>query len=168
MKKYFLLAIALTAFANTAHAYNNTPGTDPKNGSAEVEYRQVVKHSVAGESAAVSKGHVLFYSSALDGYTVSRIGGTAVIDHNRAVCIASEDIASGDTGYNLCATRGFVDYLKYDATLPITAFNNLCVNYEGIAVACAASYGASRNTGIMALESKASGTGTMKAIINLR
>ncbi len=167
MKKYFLLAFAL-AFATTANAYNTVPGTDPKNGSDEVEYRQVVKTAVAGESSSVSRGHILSYASAGDGYSVGRVGDAGVAHHNRIACVAAEDIATGDVGYNLCVTKGFVSYLKYDASLPITQFNNLCVNAEGIAVACAVSYGATRNTGIMALETKASGTGTMKAMINLR
>lgn len=168
MKKYFLLALAL-AFATTANAYNTTPGTDPKNGSPEVEYRQVMKTAVTGESSSLSKGHILSYASAADGYSVGRVGDAGVAHHNRVACIAAEDVATGDVGYNLCVTKGYVDYLKYDATLPITAFHNLCVNAEGIAVACAASYGATRNTGIMSLETKASGTGsTLKAIINLR
>lgn len=169
MKKLFLLlALTLSLGAVDAHAYSSNAGSDPKNGTADIETKQVVKHTVTGESAAISKGHVLFYSSAADGYTVSRIGGSVTgADHNRIVCVAADAIATGDYNYHDCVVRGYVDYLKYDATLPITAFNNLCVNYEGIAVACAASYGATRNTGIMALESKASGTGTMKAIISL-
>lgn len=171
MKKNFalLLALAAVSFASVdAHAYSSNVSSDPKNGTYDIETKQVVKHTVTGESAAVSKGHVLFYSSALDGYTVSRIGGTGATDHNRIACVAQDAIATGDYNYHDCVTRGFVDYLKYDATLPITAFNYLCVNYEGVAVACAASYGATRNTGIMALESKASGTGSMKAIVQLK
>lgn len=172
MKKNFAFLTLIGALALgslNAHAYSSNAGADPKNGTPDMETKQVVKHTVAGESAAISKGHILSYASALDGYTVSRVGNSGVgADQNRAVCVAYEAIATGDFGYHDCVTKGFVDFLKYDATLPITAFHNLCVNTEGVAVACAASGGATRNTGIMALESKASGTGTMKAIINLR
>lgn len=169
MKCSFLLALAL-AFATNAHAYSTTPGVDPKNGSPDVETKQIVKTAVAGESASISKGHVLSYASAADGYSVSRIGQSNLVgsDQNRIACVAAEDVATGDTAYELCVTKGFVDFLKYDATLPITVFNSLCVNYEGVAVACPAAGSATRNTGIIALETKASGTGTMKAMIQLK
>jgi hypothetical protein len=162
------LALALAFATQTAHAYSSVPGVDPKNGSDDVETKQVMKTAVAGESSSVSKGNILSYASAADGYSVSRISSGGASDHNRIACIAKEDIATGDVGYRRCVVKGFINYLKYDATLPITVFNTLCVNAEGVAVACAASYGATRNTGIIALETKASGTGTMKAMIQLR
>jgi hypothetical protein len=177
MKISMILAVAILAMpfaaeltSHQAFAYSSNTGPDPDaGGEGELETRVMRKTTVGGESSSVSRGHILSYASAADGYTMTRIGDTSGAGQNRVACIAKDDIATGDVAYHRCVTKGYVDFLKYDASLPITAFHNLCVSVEGIATACPASYGATRNTGIMSLETKASGTGsTLKAIINLR
>lgn len=170
MKKYLVLIGALALFSANAFAYSSAVGPDPDaGGEGEMETRVFRKTTVDGESSSLSRGHILSYASAADGYTMTRIGDTAGAGQNRVACINVDTVATGDVAYHRCVSKGFVAFLKYDATLPITAFHNLCVNVEGIATACPASYGATRNTGIMSLETKASGTGSdLKAIINLR
>lgn len=180
MKKVILSVLALAVMATPAHAYNSPAGADPKNGNYDVEYKYVVKSAVAGESGAVAKGDILTYASAYDGYSVTKMGGGASSAQQRAVaCVAAEAIASGDVGYHRCVSRGYVDYVKYDGTIPIIALEPVCVNAQAAAEGCtlgAMASGAAGLSGtataaggrIVPLQSKASGTGTsLKAIINI-
>lgn len=183
MKKVTFSVIALALLVCSAvvsYAYNSPVGTDPKNGNFDVEYKYIVKSAVAGESSSIAKGDVLLYASALDGYTVVRVGGAnTVAAQNKVACVAAEDIATGDTGYHRCVSRGYVDFLKYDATIPFTAFNAVCVNAEGVVEGCVSgNLGPDGNTlegsataalgRIITMQTKASGTGAnLKAIINI-
>lgn len=180
MKKFVLVALALAFAATQAKAYNSPVGPDPKNGEANVEYKYVVKSDVSGESAAVSRGQVLFYASAADGYTVTNMGqaNTSSDSQHRVACVAAEDIATGDSAYRRCVTRGFVNYLRYDAgAAAITALRPVCGNAAGSVSACGiADASGTSLTGsataalgkIVPLETKSSGVGTnLKAIINI-
>jgi hypothetical protein len=179
-----LSLLALLAFASAdAFAYSSNTGADPINESPDVEAKVVVKSAASGVSHAVSKGHILSYSAAADGYTVTRIGENSVRGTNQIACIADRDIATANSGSVRranCLTKGFVNFLRYDATTAITAGAKLCSNTTGVAVVCAAcdslggandcKFGsATANSGIISLESKASGTGSdLKAIVNLK
>ena len=180
MKKLILGAIALFALSTQAFAYSSAVGSDPKNGEGNVEYKYVVKSAIAGESAAVSKGQVLFYASAYDGYTVTNMGqsNTSADSQHAIACIAADAIATGDTGYRRCVTRGYVDYLYYDANAAaITQFRPVCGNNAGSVSGCGLAVTSAQNlTGsataalgkIVPLQTKASGVGNdLKAIINI-
>lgn len=174
-----LVAVALMA-ATTAHAYNSPVGADPKNSNFNVEYKQIVKSAVAGESGAIAKGDILTYASAYDGYSVTKMGGGASVAQQKAIaCVATDAIATGDTNYHLCATRGYIDYAKYDATIPFTAFGNVCVNAQGVLEGCTVAVQANGAAGlsgtatangnrIIPLQTKSSGTGSnLKVILNI-
>lgn len=169
MKNVFLSVVMLALGAN-AFGYSSPAGVDPKNGTFDQEFKAVVKSAVNGESASVTQGHVLSHAAVVDGYTVTRIAGGAignVLAQAKVMCIAAEDVATGDVGYAKCLTKGFVDFLKYDATVAIVAFSKLCANTEGVAVACTGTE--ATQSGITALEAKASGTGSnLKAMVDLR
>lgn len=180
MKKLLLSAIAFAALATTAYGYNSPVASDPKNDNFNVEYKYVMKSAVAGESGAIAKGDVLTYASAYDGYSVTKMGGGASVPQQMALaCVAAEDIATGDTGYHRCVTRGYINYLKYDATIPFARYGNVCVNSNGVVEGCAVAKVAVGVDGlsgtataalgrIVPLETKTSGTGsTLKAIINI-
>lgn len=181
--KFLSLALVLALTSVNAHAYSSNAGADPINQSPDVESKVVVKSAASGVSSSVSVGHILSYSTAADGYTVTRIGENSVRGTNQLACIADRAIATASSGSvrrTTCLTKGFVDFLRYDATSAITAGAKLCSNGEGVAVVCAAcdslggandcKFGsATANSGIISLESKASGTGTnLKAIVNLK
>lgn len=181
MKKVIFSVAALALFVCSAavtYAYNSPVGSDPKNSNFDVEYKYVVKSAVAGESSSIAKGDVLLYASALDGYTVVRVGGgNNVAAQHKVACVAAEDIATGDLGYHRCVTRGYIDYLKYNATIPFTAFNPVCVNAEGVVEGCTLAVTDAQNLSgtataaggrIIPMQTKSSGTGSnLKAIINI-
>lgn len=182
MKKMILTLLMGLTLSGMAHAYSSNVGADPVNESPDVETKAIKKavtDGVDGEASSISVGHILSYASALDGYTVTRIGANTPFGVNKVACIADRAIATSDKGYFTCITKGFVS-VKYDATTAITAGMKLCPNGEGVAVVCAgtstdpssdlslAKGSATANSGIIALETKASGTGTMKAIVNLK
>jgi len=116
----------------------------------------------------------------VDGYTVTAVGENSVIGANKIACIAEKVIATGNTSQFRCITKGYVPFLRYDATNAISVGEKLCANAGGEAVQCAAcdtaggtndcQFGvATSNSGIISLESKASGTGTnLKALINVK
>ncbi len=179
MKKLILTLLVGMSLSGLAEAYSSNVGADPVNASPDIETKAVKKSVEAGQSASVSVGHILSYSSANDGYSVTRIGANTPIGTNRNACVADRAIATGNTGYVTCITKGLVN-VKYDATVAIVAGMKLCSDTEGVGVVCAGSSTdpssplsltkgqATANSGIIALESAASGTGTMKAIINLK
>jgi hypothetical protein len=181
MKKLMFSVVALGAIITTlAHGYNSPVASDPKNENFNVEYKYIVKSAVAGESGAIAKGDVLTYASAYDGYTVTKMGGGASVAQQLALaCVAAEDIATGDSGYHRCVTRGYINYVKYNATIPFSAFGNVCVNSNGVVEGCTGAKVAVGVDGvsgtataalgrIIPLQTKSSGTGSdLKAIINI-
>lgn len=179
MKNVILTLILGLTMSSLAHAYSANVGADPINDNPDIETKVVRKSRVSGESSSVSIGHILSYAAALDGYTVTRIGANTPFGTNKIACVADRAIASDNTVYSTCVTKGFVN-VKYDATTAITAGMKLCSNGEGVAVVCAGfsndassdtaphKGSASANSGIIALETAASGTGTMKALVNLK
>lgn len=162
--KFLVLLTVFLASAN-ALAYVSSQGNDPNLGSYDYEYKSAVKSETALYSDAISKGHALYYSeSELTGlYKVSRyysgdaMGAAAAVN---SACIAGRAVATGDTAAFPCVTRGYVDYAYYDATNPITSGAYLCIGtaatVKGKLIAC----GASVTSKIIALEAKASGSGS--------
>lgn len=168
MEKLIVLALAVFLSAN-AFGYSTPVGSDPIQGTHDQEFKQIVKSTVSGESSSITRGNVLSYAAVVDGYTVTRIGAaaTSVTGQALVACIAARDVATGNVNYVPCVTKGFVDFLKYDATVAIVAGAKLCTNTEGVAVAC--NNPAASASSIIALEAKASGTGSnLKAMVNLR
>ena len=177
-----LVVILALLFTGNAYAYVSG-AVDPTTGEGEKEYRVVKKSETAGVSDAVSKGHILSLDTANnnDGYTVTRVGANNVVGAALNVCVASSNIATGNTALVRCVSRGYVDYLRYDATTAISVGQKLCANASGVAVACTACatgsgtgtdcrFGtATSNSIIVSLEAKASGTGSnLKAVIKSR
>ncbi len=185
MKNSLILALGLLLAAphfleTPAHAYSSNVGTDPKEsdggtgnaGYGDLETKTIVKSAVAGESASIAARRVLAYAqTADDGYTVTRMVTRSAVGFRRLACVSLDDIASGDTSYHRCITKGFVR-LKYDAsTFPIEDGVAACVNQEGIVTGCNLSVAgeATANTRIVPLEAKTSGTGDyLRAMINLQ
>lgn len=169
MKSLILLAV-LGLFSADAFGYSSNVGADPINDSPDIETKVVVKTTAAGYSDAVGKGEVLKYmDSGSLGYIVTRVTEFAgAPDAKLIACVSDRAIATANGAVpqrSTCITKGYVDFLKYDASTAIAVGDMLCGNSVGAAVKCAAS----QNSGIIALESKASGTGSnLKAIINLQ
>lgn len=162
--KYFILALALI-LPIQAQAYVSASGNDPRVGGYDVESKSVLKSEVATYSDAISQGHALFYADTeLTGaYVVSRYySGTynTAAANNLSACIAQRDVATGDVSIFGCATKGYVNYARYDATLAIGVGDFLCIGnaatVKGVLVACAANI----RSPFVALEAKASGTGS--------
>lgn len=182
MKKFLILGLVLTAALTMEHraeAYSSAVGVDPKNddpaalgrtGYGDYETKAVVKSAASGVSDAVSPRLVLAYTSAADGYTVTKAVTRSLAGHNMLACVSTDEIPTGDTSYHRCITKGFVR-LKYDASVnPVIAGIAACVNTEGEVTGCGTSNGeATFDTGIIPLESKSSGTGEyLKAMVNLK
>lgn len=175
-----LLVLAVPVFTEKAQAYSSNVGADPKEsdggnpntGYGDLETKVVVKSQTAGESASILARRVLAYGqTADDGYTVTRMVTRSNVGFRRLACVSVDEIATGDTSYHRCITKGFVR-LQWDATsFPIEDGIPACVNQEGIVTGC--NYGsateATANSGIIPLEAKTGGTGLyLKAMINLR
>lgn len=185
MKKYLILALGLTLLASTieaerAEAYSSAVGVDPKNeedpmnghgnsGYGDYETKAIVKSATAGKSEALVRGLIVAYSSEADGYTVTRAVTRTVPGQRQLTCMTTDAVATGDTGYHACITRGFVR-VKFDATsYPITVGVPACVDVSGVVTGCNTVAEATINTGIIPLESKASGTGDyLRAVLDLR
>ena len=58
-----LLLAAALLLSTDAHAYSSAAGSDPQRGTAEKMTRQVIKSTTAGYSDAVSRGHILSFST---------------------------------------------------------------------------------------------------------
>ena len=168
MKYNFLtLAVALVLSAS-ALAYQPGGVGDPNTGFRDAETKTVVKvDSVTGYDDAVSRGHGLFYEDGAGGlaglYQVSRkYSGTynTALASKVQACIAARDVATGDLGGFPCVTGGYVDYALYDATIAITKGDYLCVSNLASALGRFVSCGSGVTSGFIALESKASGTGS--------
>lgn len=185
MRNLILIA-GLTLFAistlhvEKAEAYSSAVGVDPKDnedlngngngGYGDYETKAFVKSATSGESGAVSRGQMLSFGSEDDGYTLTR-SKTRTIPNQRLVsCMAIDSVATGDKGYHRCITRGFVR-VKYDASsFPIVEGVQACVDASGIVTGCNNANGeATVNTGIIPLESRASGTGNyLRAVLHLK
>jgi len=164
MKKYLVILVAALV-STSAFAYVSPQGTDPNLGNYESEYKSAVKSETASYSDAISKGHGLYYD--LNSYTglykVSRYStatanaATGVLFH---ACIAGRAVATGDVAAFPCVVRGYVDYARYDATSPIAIGGYLCIGTaatnKGVLIGCDSGV----TSGIVSLETKASGTGS--------
>lgn len=179
MKKFLILAMGLTLLAGNvekAHAYSSNTGADPIQddpgqgftGYGDLETKVYRKSATAGKSASLVARRVLAYSSEADGYTLTRMVTRTPAGLRQLACVSMDTVATGDTAYHRCITKGYVR-LQYDGTTyPIEAGVNACVNAEGIVTGCALSAEATVETGIVPLESKSGLGNYLKAIVNLR
>lgn len=185
MKKFLILFLGLallspTVITQKAEAYSSGTGVDPKNddpgygrtGLGDYETKVYVKSATAGASDAITAGNVLLYDeTADDGYTLTRVGTSNSYGHqSKTACVALDDVATGDTAYHRCITKGFVR-VQYDATtFPIEDGRQACVNTEGEVRGCDLSKPeATANTGIIPLEAKSSGAGLyLRAMVNMK
>lgn len=182
MKKSLILALGLSLFAITiaerAEAYSSAVGVDPKNddpgygntGYGDLETKAIVKSATSGQSASITARRVLALGSEDDGYTVTRQVTRTIPGQRLLTCVSIDTIATGDTAYHRCITKGFVR-LKYNAaTYPIFEGVPACVDIEGVVTGCSTSNGeATVDTGIIPLEAKSGGSGEyLRAIVNLK
>lgn len=183
--KFLILAAGLFALSALhtpeARAYSSAVGVDPDkagigNGEAgpfahDVETKAIKKSATAGKSEALISGLVLAYSSEADGYTVTRAVTQSHAGQQQLACAVFDEVNTGDSGYHRCITKGFAR-VRYNAAapFPIEAGRFACVNASGVVRGCSLSEPeATADTGIIPLESKASGTGTdLKVMLNLR
>lgn len=196
MNKIIALALLITSLcvSGNAFAYSSNVGADPVNDAHDVEYRVYKKSTTAGFSDAIVRGDLLSYSTQsgeVDGYTMTKVGENTALDTNLVACVALDSVATGDLAYHRCQTKGFVDFLKWDATTAIVAGQKLCplsgigysgtAGFEGRAGTCAACQigvdadnncrldSATTNSAIISLEAKGADSGSnLKAILNLR
>jgi hypothetical protein len=184
MKKFYSIAVLTlvgTLIGVHALAYNSPVGTDPKNENFNQETIQAVKSASSGVSDAIVAGDVLSFSSASDGYTVTRVGAATVLGNRLIACVALQDVATGNTGYFPCVTRGFVQKLNFNASTAIEVGDKLCTNTSGQAVICTACSATvpgangceqgqgTEDSGIVALEARSAGSGYgIKAYINTK
>lgn len=183
--KISILVLGLIFWAGNAFGFVSG-AADPAKSSPDVMYRHYVKSETAGVSDAVSKGDILSLDVANnnDGGTLTRVGANTTVGAAKVACIAANAVATGNVQNNRCVTRGYVDYLSYDASaVAIAIGSKLCSNAVGAAVVCAActptedgngdndcKFGnATESSGITSLEAKSSGTGSdLKVIVNIR
>lgn len=175
------LAFAIPAMlADKAEAYSSAVGVDPKNNDAlngngdggygDYETKAVVKSIASTFSGAVSKGLMLTYGSEADGYTVTRSAARTIPNQRLIACMALDSIATGDTSYHRCLTKGFARVRYNAASYPIVAGVHACVDANGIVTGCDNANGeATTNTGIIPLESRSSGSGNyLRVMLNLK
>jgi hypothetical protein len=186
MKKSLILALGLSLFAATAFhvekaaAYSSNVGADPKNddpgfgntGYGDLETKVFVKSATRGKSASISPRRVLAYSSEADGYTLTRQVTQTGAGQGMLACVSMGDVASGDTGYHRCITKGFVR-LKYNgATYAIAAGVKACVDQEGVVRGCKKdgtdNVESTANTGIIPLEAKTDAGEYLRAVVNFQ
>lgn len=183
----FLLAglVILTApFAiEKANAYSSAVGVDPDhsgygngqadNLSGDVETKTIKKSAVAGSSEALIAGLVVGYDqTGDDGYTVTRAVSQAAtgIAQKRLACVTVDVVATNDTSYHRCISKGFAR-VRYNAdTFAIEDGRNACVNASGVVRGCnLGAPEATMNTGVVPLEAKTQGTGTdLRVLIDLK
>lgn len=185
MKNILILALGL-ALSASAFAYEgNTP--DPKNGQGDIETKLFVKSAAAGFSDNISKGQMLAYgvqTGENDGYTMTHIIGQTVPGQNEVSCLSLDDVATGDTGYHLCQTKGFVgDGTNIPASLfaawsnttnqLLEAGRHACVSTTGQIRGCAIT-GAEATVDIMIIPLSltnavgSSGTKGLQVVLNLQ
>lgn len=193
-----LIALLLTigfCFSGNAFAYSSNTGADPVNGSPNVETKVYKKSTTAGFSNAIARGDLLSLSTQtneVDGYTMTRVGENTSNDTNLVSCVALDTVATGDLAYHVCQTKGFVDFLRWDASAAaIVAGQKLCplsgvqysgtAGFEGRAGTCAACTisasadnncrlgSATQNSSIISLEAHGGDSGAnLKAILDLK
>lgn len=168
MKKFLFIA-CLALVSGKAHAYLTLAGADPS-ANPDKEYKAAQKSTTAGVSDAIgAAGELLSYdyaNNAAGGYIVSRVGGGVQNPEGSTLIagVATKAVATGDTGYFLIQTRGYAT-VKYDATDAITRGLPVCANSVGAAIRCAGQVASASK--VIALETKASGTGTdLKVIVS--
>lgn len=191
MKNKFLIlaGLALLAFPLTkANAYSSAAGADPDHSSSggqdtnnnglatnlqgDVETKAIKKSAVAGSSEALISGLVVAYdTTGDDGYTVTRAVAQTIVGQKRLSCVTTDDVATGDTTYHRCITKGFVR-VRYNGSVagkPIEEGRNACVDASGVVRGCyLAAAEATANTGIIPLESKTDSGTDLKVMINLQ
>ena len=183
-KSLWILGLALLVplvNMEQAKAYSSAVGVDPfqsdngtgNAGLGDYETKQIVKSSTASASEAlVARLIVAYDTTAVDGYTVTRAVTQTVPGQQLLACITTDAVATSDTTYHRCITKGFAR-VKYDAATPIEIGRPVCANAGGIARGCILggpnAAEATANTGIISLESKASGTGDyLRVLVNLK
>lgn len=185
MKKFLFLGLGLALLGapfitKEAHSYSSAVGVDPDatdegNGEADqfqhdVETKAVKKSATAGQSEALVKGLIVAYSTANDGYTVTRAVTQSHAGMQRLACAVTDSVATGDTAYHRCITKGFAR-VRYNAgTYAIESGRHACVDAAGVVRGCwLAAAEATANTGIIPLESKTGGDGTdLKVMLQLK
>ncbi len=180
MKTKFLILAGLALLAGSltpdrAHAYSSPTGVDPRNSEGnlggDIETKQTVKSAVAGSSEALIAGLVVAYDgTADDGYTVTRAVAQTVVGQNRLACVTVDTVATGDTNYHRCITKGFARVRYRASTYAIEDGRPACVDADGYVRGCWLSAAeATANTGIIPLEAKSSADGSdLKVMINLQ
>jgi len=157
MKKILALVLGSLLASTSAYAYTSSAGK-PDASSPVQEYRVVKKSAIAGFSDAISKGDVLVYTAAGDGYSVSRVGADSINGSHLVACIAEAAIATGDDRLHRCVSKGYVNFAAYDASgTAIALGDDLCPSADGQLQSCAS---ADSDAGIVSLDTKASGTGS--------
>jgi len=184
MKLLTLILFVLCLSASNAYSYTSG-NADPFNDVPDREHGTIIKSATSGVSDAISRGDILSLDvdNTNDGGTATRVGANTTIGSQQVVCIATQAIATGNINNIRCLTKGFVDFLSFDASTAIAEGSKLCPNAVGAAVVCAAcaptaggsgdndcKFGnASESSGIISLEAKASGTGTdLKVKVNIK
>lgn len=181
MRPFLTYVVAMLFISVNALAYTSGVA-DPVSSDPDLEYKSIAKSSTAGVSDEVLKGHVLTYDTVNNnnGHTITRVGENSSLGAAKVACIADKGIATGVTGLVRCISKGFVDFLRYDAAVAISVGQHLCPGADGVAVVCAecdivggtndCRFGnATENSVIISLEAKGSGSGSdLKAIINVR
>lgn len=177
MKNKFIAILGALLLPAVAMAYVSNQGTDPAAGNYESEYKTAQKSTTALYSDAVSRGHGLFYdeNDYTGLYKVSRYDSQtqfAAASAKRHACIASKDVATGDTGYFPCVTRGYVDYARYIAgtaqgggNVPIAAGDYLCIGTAATNKGSLLPCNANVVSPFVALEAKTSGTTGLKVLV---
>lgn len=186
MNKILILALGLalatpTFLAERAEAYSSNVGTDPKNddpgfgnsGYGDLETKAIVKSATSGKSASIAPRRVLAYSSEADGYTVTRQVTQTIAGQRQLACVSTDDIATGDTAYHRCITKGFVRLEYNGVAQPIEAGVPACVNQEGIVRGCSRNgqgvpAEATMDSLIIPLESKTDAGSYLRAVVHLR
>lgn len=163
MKTLFVL-VALLVSAN-AYAYTSASGNDPNLGNYDRESKVAVKTEATSHSDALSVGHVVYYyESSLTGlYTVSLYhsenAGNTLAASKFIAGVVERAVATGDVAGFPITVRGYTT-ARYDATSPISKGGYLCVgtaaSVRGKLIGCDANV----TSPIVALEAKASGSGT--------
>lgn len=176
-----LLAVPLTFLQEReAYGYSSAVGVDPDksgigNGAGtnlegDVETKAIKKTADAGESEALIAGLVVAYDqSAADGYTVTRAVTQSTVGQNFLACVTTDTVATGDTAYHRCITKGLVRVHYNGGVRAIEAGRPACVDASGVVRGCwLAAPEATQNTGIIPLQSKTDSGTDLRVLINLR
>ena len=184
---YFLVAIAsLALLVSSAWAYESPQGIEPVyvpgstnlsaqgQNSWEYEYKSAQKDAIAGSGfdVAIAKGGALYYDTNYLGgaYTVTPYGGGTgkfagndQVSANMIACIAGRIVATGDSTFFPCITRGYVDQASYDGTGGIVIGGSLCIGTQASTVGNLIPCASGVVSPIKALKAVSSGTGNAAA-----